>query len=206
LITKEKRYGWWSNHPYTRRSIRHNFFKRLEPDELLSTMNRLDQMTKRLFATTYETGGRAQEVLSLKPEQFTVDNNIGIVIVNRMLVEKLRDVEDKSRTFPVLLSSPYTKVMMEAVNDTEMGERIFPYGRHWMYKKFCAIDREEGEKHGPWWIHRVRAEKATSLVLDHGFGVLELMKFFNMQKTETPTFYAKLSPQDLINKILKGEV
>jgi integrase len=204
LIILTTGYSYWHDHVYSKRSVQNNFFQRMEPDRLLSMVNGLGEITKSLFSVAYETGGRAMEVLSLKPEQFTVDSNRGIVMVNRMMVEKLRKKGD--RTFPILLSSPYTKIILELVEHTKPNEFLFPYGYSWMYKKIRDIEKEEGDKHGPWWCHRIRAEKATSLVIDHKFSVIDLMEFYGWKRTETPTFYVKLSPQDLINKILKGEV
>ena len=200
----DKGYGWWDDHEYVRRSVVNDFYKRTDPDRLLSMVNTLPQMTKELFCVAYETGGRANEVLSLKKEQFEVNEKKGVIIVNRMMVEKLRKRGD--RTFPILLSSPYAETILELVNRTKIGEPLFEYGYDWMYKKIRNINKGEGDTHGDWWCHRIRAEKASSLVIDHGFDVFSLMSFFGWKRTEMPIFYVRLSPQDLINKILKGEV
>lgn len=199
-----KKYSWWDDHEYNRRSVVNNFYKRMEPNQLLLMTNTLDQTTKELFSVAYETGGRALEVLSLKPEQFQVDIKQGVVVVNRMMVEKLRKRGD--RTFPIKLSSPYTKTVMELVNRTKMGEPLFEYGYDWMYNRIRNINKEDGSTHGDWWCHRIRAEKASSLVIDYGFDVFSLMKFFGWKRMDIPAFYVRLSPQDLINKILKGEI
>jgi integrase len=202
----DKGYSWWDDHKYIKRSVENNFDSWCGIDRLLSIINRLGETTKSLFCVTYETGGRAMEVLSLRPEQFKVDKKQGIVTVQRMMVEKLRKSKDKTRTFPILLSSPLIEPILDVVNNTKIGEPLFPYGYAWMYKRIRNIEKEEGDTHGPWWCHRIRAEKASSLVVEHNFGVIELMDYFGWKRVDTPRFYAKLSPQDLINKILKGEV
>lgn len=200
----DKKYSWWDDHEYVRRSVANNFYKRMEPDDLLLMVNTLPQTTKELFCVAYETGGRANEVLSLKPEQFQVDKKQGVVVINRMMVEKLRNKGD--RTFPIKLGSPYTTTVMELVNKTKKGEPLFEFGYDWMYNKIRNINKEENDTHGDWWCHRIRAEKASSLVIDYGFDVFSLMKFFGWKRMDIPAFYVRLSPQDLINKILKGEV
>jgi hypothetical protein len=165
----------------------------------------LDQTTRSLVATTFETGGRATEVLSLTPEQFEPQESRGIVMVHRMVVKKRRD-KVKDRTFPILLSDPLTEYMLDRVKHTEKGEKVFPYGYAWMYKKIRDIQKPEKALHGPWWTHRLRAERATQLVIDQGFSVIDLMRWFGWKRPDMPTFYANLSPEDLVNKIRMGEV
>jgi integrase len=165
----------------------------------------LDQETRSLVATTFETGGRATEVLSLKPEQFDVQKERGIVMVQRMIVKKRRD-KTRDRTFPILLSDPLTPHMMKQIETTKPGERVFPYGYAWMYKKIRDIQKTGDAIHGPWWIHRLRAERATQLVIDQGFSVIELMRWFGWKRPDMPTFYANLSPEDLVAKIRMGEI
>lgn len=173
--------------------------------QLISMVNNLDQITRSLVATTFETGGRATEVLSLKSGQFDVQEDRGIVMIQRMIVKKRRD-KVRDRTFPILLSDPLTIYMLELVDEEDTKKPLFQNGYDWMYKKIRDIEKPLGAKHGPWWIHRFRAERATQLVIDRGFGVIELMKWFGWKRADMPTFYASLSPEDLVNKIRKGEL
>jgi integrase len=185
--------------------VEKNFLNFVGWGPLISMANNLDPITRSLVSTTFETGGRATEVLSLKPEQFDIQKDKDIVMIQRMIVKKRRD-KIRDRTFPILLSDPLTHYMLERVEQTEPRQCLFPYGYDWMYKKIRDIEKPRNMKHGPWWIHRFRAERATQLVLTNNFGVIELMRWFGWKRPDMPSFYVGLSPQDLVNKIRKGEL
>jgi integrase len=185
--------------------VENDFLNFVGWDQLTSMVNNLDPITRSLVATIFETGGRATEVLSLKPEQFDIQEDRGIVMIQRMIVKKRRD-KVRDRTFPILLSDPLMPKMLEHVKQTSPGQPLFSNGYDWMYKKIRDIEKPLKAKHGPWWIHRFRAERATQLVVDQGFGVTELMQWFGWKRPDMPSFYVRLSPEDLVNKIRKGEL
>lgn len=171
-------------------------------DKILSTTNTLDQTTKSLFATIFETGGRATEVLSLRKTQFQEIENRGIVLIRGMKV--LKHGKPAARTFPIRMDDKLYQPMMEAVRESK--DYLFPYKYRWLYNRIAGINKYEGQTFGEWFPHRIRAERASQLVVDNGFGVIDLMGFFNWKNSEMPTFYAKLSPEDLIRKMLEGKI
>jgi hypothetical protein len=52
------------------------------------------------------------------------------------------------------------------------------------------LEKAPDEKHGPWFPHRFRAERARQLVRDYGFDALLLKQFFNMARIDTSLTYA----------------
>jgi len=173
-------------------------------DKVLSTTNTLPQTTQSLFATIFETGGRATEVLSLQGRNFQELDSRGIVLVRGMKVLKHRKVA--SRTFPIRMDDKLYEPMMRVVRETGENDYLFPYKYRWLYNRIAGINKYPDKSFGEWFPHRVRAERASQLVVDQGFGVIDLMGFFNWKNSEMPTFYAKLSPEDLIRKMLVGKL
>lgn len=185
-----------------KRTIKKDFYRFCGWGVLETTANNLSFLTRALFCTLFCTGGRATEVLSLKPEQFDLRDKL--VMISRMKVLKRR--RDWDRTFPVRLSNPLVQPMLDRVKETREGERIFPYKYHWLYQRIRDIEKPDGANYGPWWPHRIRAERATQLVVDRGFNTHFLLQFFGWGKPEMAAFYVTLTPQELIDKMLEGEL
>ncbi len=184
-----------------RRTIKDDFYRFCGWDVLKSIIDKVDYLTGALFSTIFCTGGRATEVLSLRPEQFDLRDKL--IIVNRMKVLKRR--KDWERTFPIRLSNPLVQSMLDRVEETREGERIFPYKYDWLYKRIRDIGKPDDATHGPWWPQRIRAERATQLVVDRGLNTHFLLKFFGWARPEMAVFYVNLTPQELIDKMLEGE-
>ena len=226
-MTEGSRYGYWSDHKYTRRTIKHSFLKFCGWNVLEDTLNKIDPINAPLVCALFETGGRAEEVLTLRPEQFVVEDDY--VLVMRMSVLKQREkvytrtksgeyILDKKgqrkftwrrrevdRTFPISRSDPLMPPLLSYIKTVKEGDRLFKYKYDKLYKIVRDIQKPEDAKHGPWWPHRFRAERATQLVVEKGFDVLGLMEWFGWKRTDTPVNYAKLNPKDLIKKVLRGE-
>lgn len=224
---ESERYGWWSDHDFKRRSIKHDFLTFCGWNALEDTARGIGQTPGALVCALMETGGRASEILTLKPEQFDLRENH--VMVMRMKVLKHRQKEylkfkngkfklDKNknkifkwvpkpvdRTFPIPLDDPLIDPLMDYISTIKTGDRIFPFGYSKLYKIIRDLDKPNGAKHGPWWPHRFRGERATQLVIEKGFGVIQLMKWFGWARTDTPTFYANLSPAELVKMITEGK-
>jgi hypothetical protein len=178
-----------------------------------------------LRATIFETGGRAEEVLSLKPIQFEIGedfvfdvdpdgvtrrNRIRVIYVNGMLVLKLR--QRGSRRFPIRGDEPLVDVMLDWAmqrqkqiengeslpwSDPERFEYLFPYKYNWLYKYVT--------KDSPmWWPHRLRAEKASQLAVEYGYDVIQLMQWFGWKRMETPLKYARMNVTDLVKEMSRG--
>jgi hypothetical protein len=61
----------------------------------------------------------------LRKEQFKKYEKEGYVLVQRMAV--LKHGKPDERSFPIRLDEPLTNIMMGAINNTNAGERLFPY-------------------------------------------------------------------------------
>ena len=75
-------YSYWHTHDYTRRSIRDDFLTFCGWDVLEDLINNLDPLPRCLVCALVETGGRASEILTLRPEQFDIQDDH--IMVRRM--------------------------------------------------------------------------------------------------------------------------
>lgn len=183
-----------------------------------------------LISAAFETGGRAMEVLDLRENQFDIRSDR--VYVNAMLVLKQREKrvlsypwQDKTeyeysvsipkkeyRRVPLSTREPLAKILIEYVElvrekSSILPSRIqhnpegylFPYKYGWMYKWITATDPE-------WWPHRLRVERASQLVIDYNYNVMDLLRFFGWKSSEIATHYARLSVEDLLSKMSRGEL
>ena len=69
-----------------------------------------------------------------------------------------------------------------------------PYGipkKEWTYYK------------GPWWPHRIRAERACQLIRDYKYDIFRLKKWFGWSTTKMPELYGDIVPMDLIDEMEK---
>lgn len=183
-----------------------------------------------LISAAFETGGRAMEILDLRENQFDIRSDR--VYVNAMLVLKQRErrilsypSQDKTeyeysisvpkkeyRRVPLRMSDPLTKSLTEYVklvreksdilptriqNDDE--GHLFPYKYGWMYKWIKITDPK-------WWPHRFRVERASQLVIEHDYNAMDLLRFFGWKSTEVAVWYARLSVEDLLSKMWRGEI
>ncbi len=205
--SRAKGYSYWHTHPYVRRSVKNRDFIRFCGwDKLQTTINNIDLLNGALVCALFETGGRATEVLTLTPNH--IDLYDDHVMFNGMLVKKRREkIEGEwvkttaHRDFPIPLRDPLIQPLLDYINDMNPNERIFKYGYHWLYKKIRDIEKPKDAKHGPWWPHRFRAERATQLVIEEGFNVHYLMEWFGWVREITPTGYVRLGAEELKKKM-----
>lgn len=164
----------------------------------------IPQTTRELFSTIFLTGGRSSEVLTLRKEQFRKYEKEGYVLVQRMAV--LKHGKPDERSFPIRLDEPLTNIMMGAINNTNTGERLFPYKYRWLYKHISTINKYENKNFGEWFPHRLRAERAKELVEERNYGIIELMSFFRWTTAEMAFHYAGNSPKRLIQLMMEGKL
>lgn len=223
------RYSYWNDHTYHRRSIEKSFDGFCGWNTLENLVEPLDLENKGLVSTLFETGGRATECLALKKDNFEIQDRV--VLVKRMPVLKQRQRvvfkdedgnewyymgEEKpikysvkkldDRTFPISLNDPLASVLLEFIGTKKEGELLFPFGYSKLYMRIRDLEKNAGEKHGEWYPHRFRGERASQLASEKNFDVLTLMEYFGWKRHEIPSFYVKLSAKQLIQKILVGEV
>jgi hypothetical protein len=51
------------------------------------------------------------------------------------------------------------------------------------------------------WLHWFRSQRASQLVRDYGFEVIDLIKYFSWEKYETALHYAQKGWKDLASKM-----
>ncbi len=188
--------GWWTHHEYHRRScLNINYFCGWKV--LSGMVNRCDTMIEKgLIATLFETGGRANEVLSLKGGQFHDKGDH--ILITGMVVLKQRNPVRAKRNVPMPKGESLVAPMMEWVRESGEG-LLFPYKYDWLYRRVTEINED-------WWPHRFRGERASQLAIEKDLTVPELMKFFGWSKEETPTRYVKMSVKELVEKMSRGKV
>ena len=142
-----------------------------------------------LIATLFETGCRVSEALLLNPKQFEVEEEWVMVYGAPVLKKGKVDPRSKLRNIPIPIDEPLVPYMIDWVDKCKT-KKLFPRSRIWAYRQIRKVDPE-------WWPHRFRAERATQLVVEYGFNVPKLMRWFNWSDTKTPTNYVKLSVEDL---------
>ena len=176
-----------------------------------------------------ETGGRASEILTLRPEQF--DRLDNYVMVRRMKVLKHKEkkylknpdgspqIDEKGRrkyiwvpkpvdrNFPLPYDDPLLNPLLEWVDSIPRGKPLFDFKYDKLYRIIRDLQKPDHPdiKHGPWWPHRFRGERATQLVIEKKLTVLDLMNFFGWARQDMPAFYVGLSAEDLVRKIVGGQ-
>lgn len=155
-------------------------------------------MVKGLIATLFETGGRISEVLELTKDHFQVNGEFvrlyGIPVLKKG--KNARPI-DRMRNIPIRLDDPLTAPMLEWLEKAD-GDKLFPRSRIWAWQEIQKVSDS-------WWPHRFRIERATQLVIECGYNVPLLMRFFNWSDTKTPTNYVRLDITDLETAMTRRE-
>lgn len=214
------RKGWWTDHKYIRRCVSkegRDFFGYCGREKLEETASNLDDRTQKLFATLFCTGGRRGEVLDLKRRNFTITDNA--VLVNNMIVfkqykwvkengeNKKKVLQRGYRHFPINRRDPLVDYLIEKLEEKKPAENLFDFGESTLYRLICCIEKGEKEKHGPWFPHKLRAERASQLVVRYKFNKYLLKKWFMWTTDDTPDFYVKVGMADLMSAMgIVGEV
>lgn len=170
---------------------------------------------KLLVLTLFKTGGRLEEVLSLKPSNFDFASSNLSIVVRDMPVEKKWAYTDEThtttkkldvrRTFPVILAEEMSaefKVMLEEVSK----EKDKPIFAGWDSKR--AISRNMGYKTVAYqtgkWPHFFRGQRASQLSDDYEFDTPSLNAYFGWSKSNKNTSerYATISWRGLERRML----
>lgn len=155
--------------------------------------------TKLLVLCLFKSGGRISEVLSLNTRQFETTNDF--LFIHNMPVLKKRSTRqiDVFRDVPILMTEELTDKLLSLLpNDG----RLFDFKYNKAYKLIASLEQRPDEKHGAWFPHRFRAERARQLIRDHGFDALLLKQFFNMSRIDTPLTYANPTFEAVKTKML----
>lgn len=163
--------------------------------QLFLMMSKFDKPIKgALFATLFQSGARISEALDFHSDMFKrVETPEGpqIIIYGAKVLKKH---EPTIRNIPIPLHEKLVAPMM-----------------NWVEEKngflFSGVTREQAywwlvRTDPTWWLHRIRSERATQLVLEYGFTVADLMKFFNWSNPKEAIDYVRLSVGDIGKKMM----
>ncbi len=189
---EDKRPGYWSIRDYVRRgSADVPTFCGWNTLENLIKSAADHEMVAGLMATLFLTGCRISECLDLRAEMFRVGGN-WVRVYGAPVLKKGKSAEpqDKIRNIPIPFSEPLVPYMLEYIDSRSGEKELCPYGRRWAYKWIKKVNAD-------WWPHRFRAERASQLVIEYGFNVPQLMRWFNWSDPKVPTRYVRLDISDL---------
>ena len=141
-------------------------------------------------------------------------------------------IHKKRKQFPILLKEPLTPILLKWLEKTS--DLLFPspyraglpLTRFWAYYQIRKIDRKLPEDvraalglNKPFiyreyyissrlhlWLHWFRSQRASQLVHDYGFEIMDLLNFFEWERYETALHYAKKGWRDLANKMQDVQV
>lgn len=204
--------------PYHRRSVLDlaGYCGRKVLEDAYHSIAGIDEPAAFTFATLFVTGCRACEAIDLRRYMFEYSKTErGTEFIQAEYVPVLKHRRRGARTFPISLKDPLVPEFQEIlkISDYETKHGFIPRGDVYgllksygsMYYRVGKIQRERGDKLGPWYPHRLRHERANQLVVDHKFDVPRLMSWFSWGAGKKPTEYVSMSPQDLIRQILGEE-
>ena len=147
-----------------------------------------------LFATLFQSGARISEALGFHSDMFRKEKTpegLKIIIYGATVLKKGTPT---IRNIPMPLNEKLVAPMMNWVE--EQNGYLFPgVSRGQAYWWIARTDPA-------WWPHRIRSERATQLVLEYGFTVADLMKFFNWSNPKEALDYVRLSVGDIGRKMV----
>ena len=167
------------------------------------------ELEKSFIATLFLSGGRVSEVLQLQAHHFDIVEEEGLVIVRGApLLKRYKKVEERPdgswetlpvdatrRPFPIVVQEPLAPYLLDRLNQVRSGY-LFPsprrpgrpLSRAWAFKLARRLEDASGT---PCWPHAFRSWRASQLVSDYGFEVLDLLDFFGWAKHDQAVTYAR---------------
>ena len=113
-------------------------------------------------------------------------------------------MEATRRPFPILTAEPLTPYLLSWLEKTH--GYLFPsprrpgkpLSRAWAYKVVTRVGERAGLSVWPHWF---RAQRASQLVADYSFELLDLLDFFSWDKIDTALTYTRRGPWGLAKKM-----
>jgi len=212
--------GWWGWHDYSRRAVSKDVEEFPGWGVLMELADACETSLERAFiAALFLTGSRVSEALQLRGSSFEVLEEDGLIICRGVTLlkryHKLEELPDGSsvtgpletnrRPFPILLAEPLTLILVAWLEKVRSGY-LFPSPRRpgkpltraWAYKLSGRLQDRTGV---PCWPHAFRSWRASQLVQDYGFEVLDLIDFFTWEKLDTALGYTRRGPWGLAKKM-----
>ena len=110
------------------------------------------------------------------------------------------------RSFTIRKDNPLTQIFMKNLEKYSGDEVLYPYSYGQISYRICLVDAvlpqgysKKGWWHykGPWWPHRIRAERACQLRRDLHYDRMDLMDWFGWKTAKMADIYAKMVPLEL---------
>ena len=212
--------GWWRWHDYSRRSVAKDIEEFPGWGVLLGFIDVCEsELEKSFISTLFLAGSRVSEALQLRGSNFEVLEEDGLIICrNVFLLKRYRKrgvnpdgswvtepLETYRRPFPILLAEPLSPYLLDRLRETGDGllfpsprRRGKPLTRAWAYKLSGRLQDKTGV---PCWPHAFRSWRASQLVQDYGFEVLDLLDYFQWVKSDQATVYARKGWRGLAGKM-----
>ena len=194
--------GWWQSHRYERRSVspkegvRKYFFGFVGWQTLTEIVQQLDERTREVFLVGFFTGSRANEILLTPPECFKIRDTtidcVGVPCFKKIKGNNFKDGSVKERNFAINRAEPLTDMLVDILEKKRGEEKLFSFGYDTFYRLIRNIQKPKNARHGPFWPHRLRAERASQLVEDYDASTYLLKQYFGWVRDATPGLYVSL--------------
>jgi len=185
----------------------------------------LIQRDQALIAALFLTGGRVNEVVSLRKNNFNFQEDPDAIIVTDMPKEKsfrklgeyvengkkrwiTEKVDATRRDFPILKNEALVPYLTSWLNQTEDYLFFSPQRnrnhltRIRAYQIVKNISNRVGEEIWPHWF---RSQRASQLASEYGFELHALIDFFDWKDVETALTYSRLGAKKLTAMMVKGQ-
>ena len=161
-----------------------------------------------IFVGLFSFGCRASELCKVQAQQVHLDYRPDQIEIRNAYVSKWRKVVG-SRTFHINKSEAIYPFLEKCVEYTDDTDPVFPFSYNQIYYRVAGIEAPEFLKptgstrtdwthyKGPWWPHRIRAERACQLIKDYNFSTYALKKWFGWRTSVMPSFYGDMTAEDV---------
>lgn len=225
------RIGYWATHKYHRRSVEDLqvesfcgwkvFLQMIETAKDKDRYNPIEyaycsQRDIALVTTAFETGGRISEVLKLRKQMFTVDDE-WILVENMPLLKrwkKRKTIDEETgetrvvtkpipttRDFVFRRAEPLAEFIVQWLDECD--DYLFPSFRKSKLPHLCQVRAyqiitELAERiHFNMWPHRIRSERASQLGREYKWNLEKILRFFGWKSMNTAMRYAHAGIDDM---------
>jgi len=211
--------GWWATHEYSKRSVSRDIEEFPGWATLLRLVDACETGLERAFiASLFSCGSRVSEALQLCDHHFEAASDEGLLIVRGApLLKRYKKLEEQPgggwvtepidavrRSFPVLLAEPLAPFVASWVKEAQgylfpsPRNRGCPLSRFWAYKLITRLGEATDVE---CWPHAFRSWRASQLVSDYGFEVMDLVDFFSWEKSDMALHYSRRGACGLARKM-----
>ena len=214
-----KKPGWWATHDYERRAVSRDVEEFVGWGTLLRIVEACETPLEKAFiATLFSTGARVSECLQLTRDMFEEIPEEGLIICRGApLLKRYKKVEELPgggwetetveayrRPFPLILQEPLMPLVADWIKEAH--GYLFPsprrpgkpLSRAWAFKVCGRLQAATGIDIWPHWF---RSQRASQLVSDYQFELLDLLDFFSWDKVDTAITYTRRGPWGLARKM-----